>query len=415
MVMETLSSQVRRAASLQRAWFAIRANSWASRSGRTKQEAADFELNLSRNIKRLQDRLRKGYIFSKPLGVPKPKKNGTGKRGLVVAPIEDRVVQRAVLDVLQDHPSTQIRSILETPTSFGGIPGRGVLDAIRRIEQARIEGDAVFLAGSDISGFFTRIKVESVVEFVANATGDDAFVRLFDDALRVDLANVSELSAEDLALFPRAGIGVAQGCPLSALAGNIFLRDFDAVMNTDGVVCLRYIDDFILLCRSEKDARMAIQKARTLLEELDLSIYDPETHPAKAFIGPFSGDIHFLGHKLVPGRYPPTEENIASLMRGVEMDVEGFHEHVCRLRNRKTTNRRQSFAATVAAIDQRVMAWAGAFRASTCETTAAQVDDEIDRRIAKLIGLYSQAKKAGADRRRLFGVHSVLGGMVIAG
>lgn len=207
---------------------------------------------------------------------------------------------------------------------------------------------------------------------------------------------------------------MAQGCPLSALAGNIFLRDFDAAMNADGAICLRYIDDFILLCRSEADARRAMHKARTLLQELDLSIYDPNTHPDKAFIGPFSADIHFLGHKLVPRKYPPTEDNIASLMRGVELDVKGFEEHVSRLRGGRKTNRRQSYAATIAAIDQRVMAWAGAFSAATCEITASRVDEEIDRHIGKVINLYLRANKTTVDRRRLLGVHSVLGGMVVA-
>lgn len=299
----SLTLDVRRAATLQRAWFTIRANAASSKSGRSKKEAADFDYALSQNIKRIQDRLRSGYSFSKPHGALKPKKSGTGKRGLVIAPIEDRVVQRAILDVLQDHHAPTIRSVLETPTSFGGIPGRGVADAIRRIEGARRGEGIAFLAGSDISGFFTKIKVEPVVEFVATATGDHSFARLFDDALRVDLANTADLSPEDLALFPRAGIGVAQGCPLSAFAGNVFLRDFDAEMNQGDTICLRYIDDFILLARSKGEAERALEKARHLLEGLDLAIYDPATHPDKAFLGPFSSDIHFLGHELVPGKY----------------------------------------------------------------------------------------------------------------
>jgi hypothetical protein len=138
------------------------------------------------------------------------------------------------------------------------------------------------------------------------------------------------------------------------------------------------------------------------------------THPDKAFIGPFSSDIHFLGHKLVPGKYPPTDANIASLIHGIELDIDGFHTHVCRLREHRKTNRRQSFVATVSAIDQRVMAWSGAFCASTCEATAIRVDDEIDRQVAKLISMYSRAKGAVAERRKLFGVHSVLDGMLVA-
>jgi retron-type reverse transcriptase len=408
----SLTVEVRRAATLQQAWFAIRANASASRSGFTKREAAEFERALPQNIRALQERLRKGYAFKPSLGVLKMKKGGSGKRGLVVAPLADRIVQRAALDVLQRHDAPSIQSVLETPTSFGGIPGRGVADAIHMIERVRRDGGAVYLAGSDISGFFTKIDVASVVEFIAEATQDAGFTQLFNDALQVDLTNASELTPEELALFPRAGIGVAQGCPLSALAGNIFLRSFDALMNEGSTACLRYIDDFILLCQSESEAREALGKAKDLLKGMGLTTYDPVTHPNKAFLGPFSSKIEFLGHRMEPGKYPPTEGNVQSLLRGIELDIAGFHTHVQKIRSGRATNRRQSFVATVSSIDQRVMAWGGAFSASACSKTAEQVDHEIDRQIGKLIDMYSKAKKAGAPKRTLFGVHSVMDGLI---
>ena len=407
----SLDKEVRRTTTLQQAWFSIRDNARTSKSSTTKLEAREFEQKLPLQIRKLQDGLRKGYRFSPPVGVLIPKKSGGGHRGLVVSPLPDRVVQRAILDVLQRHDSRQVQAVMEAPTSFGGIPGRGVQDAIYEIERVRSQGGAVWLAGSDISGFFTKIEVAAVVDFVRQAVQDEAFTTLFRDALAVELANAAKMSPKDLELFPQEGIGVAQGCPLSALAGNIFLRDFDAAMNKGEVRCLRYIDDFILLCSSEAEAHSALAKAKQLLNGLGLTVYDPIQNPRKAFLGPFSGAIQFLGHRMEPGRYPPTEENIKSLLRGIQLDIAEFYTHTRKLLKGRCTSRRQSFVATVSSIDQRILSWCGAFCASSCEDTARRIDEEIDKMIAKLIDMYVKAKKAQAPRRKLFGVHSVLDGI----
>jgi retron-type reverse transcriptase len=257
-----LIKEVRKSATLHQAWFSIRDNARSSKSAKTKSEVREFEQALPLRIRSLQDKLRRGYEFQPSLGVLIPKPSGAGDRGLVVSPLPDRIVQRALLDVLHRHDSDTIQSIIECPTSFGGIPGRGVQDAIIEIERVRNADGAAWLAGSDISGFFTKIVVADVVDFVRDAVNDDDFTKLFEDALKVELANTSMMSPKDLELFPREGIGVAQGCPLSAFAGNIFLRNFDEVMNEGPITCLRYIDDFILLCSSETEARLAMTKAK---------------------------------------------------------------------------------------------------------------------------------------------------------
>ena len=79
-----------------------------------------------------------------------------GKRPIVVAPLPDRIVQRAILDVLQEATDLpHVQEVLATPTSVGGIRGRGVDTAIKLFDDRQLAGDR-FVAGSDISGFFTR-------------------------------------------------------------------------------------------------------------------------------------------------------------------------------------------------------------------------------------------------------------------
>jgi retron-type reverse transcriptase len=239
---------------LLNAWHAIRRNGETSRSPKTRQATKDFGADLPRQLRRIQERLRRApYIFAPQIGATPQKAKGTGKRPLVIAPLEDRIVQRAILDVLQGSDDLpRVREILLTPTSIGGIPGRGVGHAISLIDIAQKAGNANFVGGSDISGFFTKINQASVVDFIREQTDDDEFIDLIRRALKVELANANEMEPEDLRLFPTDETGVAQGCPLSALAGNIALRDFDAALNGRNITCIRYIDDFIVLGRRKE-------------------------------------------------------------------------------------------------------------------------------------------------------------------
>ena len=108
-------------------------------------------------------------------------------------------MQRAILDVLQDSDDLPgIREILSTPTSIGGIPGRGVGHAINLIDVAQKSGAANFVGGSDISGFFTKINQTAVVDFIHEQVDDDEFIDLVRRALKVELANANEIEPDDL-------------------------------------------------------------------------------------------------------------------------------------------------------------------------------------------------------------------------
>lgn len=206
-----------------------------------------------------------------------------------------------------------VQEVLATPTSIGGIRGRGVNHAIDLIEATYNEGMAKFVAGSDISGFFTRIRQSDVVEFVRNQTDDFEFVELFANALKVDLANADELDSDELRMFPTDDLGVAQGCPLSAFAGNLVLRHFDTQLNGKGIRCIRYIDDFIILGERRAFVAKAFESAAKLLDDLGMSIYRPEDRPDKSFFGEIGAGYEFLGYQIRPGVYLTRRATIEDL------------------------------------------------------------------------------------------------------
>jgi RNA-directed DNA polymerase len=408
----TLAKRVRATDTLLQAWHAIRRNGETSASRKTREETREFGADLPRQLRRLNERLREGYIFSKQFGATPEKENGKGKRPLVIAPIPDRIVQRAILDVLQDATELQeVQDVLATPTSIGGIRGRGVEHAVALIEESYEAGEAAYVAGSDISGFFTKIRQDAVVAFIRGQTDDTEFVDLFAQALRVDLSNADAMPPEDRKLFPTDEIGVAQGCPLSALAGNIVLRDFDIATNDRGIRCVRYIDDFIILGRQRAAVQKAFARAKQRLNAMDMTIYDPQSHRDKAFFGSIDEHFDFLGYQIIPGLFPPAKKNQASLIASVRQELDEGRAHILRAVGGDVSAKRpQYFGQTITAVDQRVRAWSGSFRASRCTDTAARIDATCNQLIAGFIEFYRDrtADLCQTDRRRVLGVHVLI-------
>ena len=408
---KTLCERVRSASVLVGAWHSIRRNAETSQTAATKQAARDFAQDLPRNLRRIQDRLRKGYAFEKAYGATPAKGVGkVGKRPIVVAPLPDRIVQRAILDVLQDAVDLpNVQEVLGTPTSVGGIKGRGVDTAIKLFDERHLAGDR-FVAGSDISGFFTKIPRDQVIELLRADTSEQDFLDLLRAALTVELINADALGPDERKLFPTGADGVAQGCPLSALAGNIVLQDFDRQMNDPmrGISCIRYIDDFILIGRSRSSVEKALGSAKTMLAALGMDIYDPVQSPKKAFIGEIGEPLVFLGYQIIPGRYPPSDGACEALLARVDALVKAGQVSIRKVvKGRPLTTADRCYAQTLAAIDNTAKGWRGSFRSSMCEVAFRALDRKIERRMQDFDAFYrSQTKGLDyATRRCALGVN----------
>jgi retron-type reverse transcriptase len=386
------------------AWHAIRRNAETSQQEKSKEAARKFGNDLPANLRALQDRLRAGYKFAKAHGATPPKGIGkVGIRPIVVAPLEDRIVQRAILDVLQDATEIQaVQRVLATPTSIGGIRGRGVDHAIKLFAECVEDGDQ-HVGGSDISGFFQKIPTPKVIQFLNDSGVESDFVRLVKDALTVELANEDRLSKEDRALFPTGEDGVAQGCPLSALAGNIVLEDFDRQMNDGKVTCIRYIDDFIICGKSLEVVREAMARAKAILAGLNMDIYDPVESPTKAFIGAVGEPHVFLGYRLVPGVYPPAPASCERLMTRIAALIKEGQRSISKaVTDRPFTSQDRCYAQTLVAIDHTVSGWRGSLKSSNCPDEFKRLDSLIDRRLLDFRRFFQEkmAKRTPAQHRR---------------
>jgi retron-type reverse transcriptase len=401
-------SDVWRLTRIRAAWNVVRTHGLASRSEETRKGVRRFEANLERNLRRISDQLRGNrFEFEKSTGVAVEKKSG-GRRPIVVAPVANRVVQRALLDVLAEQPG--IAAYLATETSFGAVRGSGVPEAIARAWAAMRDGYRYYLR-SDIPSFFANIDRSLVLKRIAEIVPDPPFRDLLAEATATDLENREELEAAGFAhLFPMESVGVPQGCSLSSLIGNVLLRDFDVSMNGAGVVCLRYVDDVLILACARRQLRGAVRSARDRLGKLGLGLYDPSQSPGKAEEGDSLADgFEFLGCRVSLAMIRPTPKKQRELLSRVR---EVLRESYAAMADASSVREdKAAVVETLAFIDRLLLGWGNQYSFCNDPNGLAALDRDITKLVGQYLGRFAARRdalppqSAEDDGRRLLGVH----------
>jgi retron-type reverse transcriptase len=389
----------------------IQENGRSSKSDEVRAELALFAEDAPGNLRRLQYQLaRSKFKFTAAKGVPIPKFDAEGRRTekvrpIVLAPVASRIVQRAVLNVLLTVPA--LGPFVRTPYSFGGLrrerpegkdaPSRGaapsaVPAAIKAALHEMSQGGS-YCASADIRAFFTRIPKSAVRAIVSEAVGDPEFLAFFDDAIRVELANMAALR-EKADLFPIEDIGVAQGNSLSPLLGNIILSDFDKQMNDGDCACIRYIDDFLILAPTERAANARLKKARDLLLRLGMDL-----SPEKSSVGarPVEEGFEFLGIQVCPGLIRPSSEAQRRLLTKIDGILEEGKRALAGFRKGQPLDRSKSFLAVLKRLDGTVDGWGKHYWFCNDGQTFAALDQKIWQCVREYLGCYTEIRAAVAE------------------
>lgn len=247
---------------------------------------------------------------------------------------------------------------------------------------AAIDGGAKFYFQSDIRAFFTKIPTDKVVDFVRRETGDEPFVKLFAKALEVHLANEDELVGYTH-LFPKGGIGVAQGSSLSAFAGNVLLYDMDQKLNTMGVTAVRYIDDILMVSADLSSIDAAKAYAEKTLTDFGFGLYTPADGPEKAAQGECSRSINFLGCTLQPKRCVPSAKSIDNMKEGVRETLAASKSAIKEALAKGTTlNAKQSQSAVLDSLGKRIYGWQKSFAFCNQRQPFEHLDDYVAKQVA---------------------------------
>jgi RNA-directed DNA polymerase len=393
--------------SLKLAWQRIRANGSVSSAAETRVAVEMFDRDESRNIYNIQRRLHAdSFEFEPQKGVLKNKKSG-GKRGIVMASVHNRIVERAWLDCLQSK-SRFVQQVINLRTSVGGVPNRSVPHGLRLIRDAFLEGKVHYVR-SDISGFFDHVPRSLVLAKIAHGIDDARFLRTLDAATTVVLANEIALG-EERRVFPTNEEGVAQGSPLSPLFGNILLYDFDLRFNDRGIICIRFIDDFVLLGDIGRNVSKAFQNAKEMLKSLGLSCHDPfsgKTNSDKAAYGRVDDGFVFLGYDIRPGLFQPSRQAREKLEKVVDGHLYRGKQAILEVKRAGNSfESRQRYAQTLTLIDKVMRGWGDAFAYGNAPSTMENLDRKIDVQLNKFRNWFAEQLR-DADwktKRRLGGV-----------
>jgi group II intron reverse transcriptase/maturase len=234
-----------------------------------------------------------------------PKSNGK-LRPLGLPALEDKLVQRAVADLLESIYEQDFHEF-----SYGFRPGRSAHDALRDLRQG-LQSGIHHVIDCDISAFFDNLQHDKLLSILRQRVKDGRVLELIESWLKAGIMDGKEL------VFPDKGS--PQGSVISPLLANVYLHEvldtwFVEVVTAHcrgKVVLYRYADDFVIGCELESDARriMATLPKRFAKYGLEvnaektrmISFRRPPRNYSRQTHGPKPGTFCFLGFTHYWGR-----------------------------------------------------------------------------------------------------------------
>jgi RNA-directed DNA polymerase len=206
-------------------------------------------------------------------------KEGGKSRSLGIPTVVDRVIQQAMLQILSPLYEKQFSA-----HSYGFRPKRSAHQALQKCQQYITEG-YLFAVDLDLEKFFDTVNQQKLVEVLSRTIRDGRVISLIHRYLQAGVMVGGK--------FDRTPEGVPQGGPLSPLLSNIMLNELDKELEKRGHRFVRYADDLIILCRSERAAERTMSHLVPFIEgKLFLKVNRDKS--AVCYIS----KVRFLGHSF---------------------------------------------------------------------------------------------------------------------
>jgi len=231
-----------------------------------------YEADLEHNLTDLHKRVQSGAYRALPSRrqyIPKP--DGR-QRPLAVAALEDKIVARAVVTVLNAIYEEQFLGF-----SYGFRPGRGTHDAMDALVVGISSTKVNWIIDADIRGFFDEVSQGWLVQFLEHRIADPRIIRLIQKWLKAGVLEAGVVTISEK--------GTGQGSVVSPLLANIYLHYvFDLWAErwrrreaAGDMIFVRYADDIIIGVQHEADARRFLDAMRKRLQEFSLSLHPDKT------------------------------------------------------------------------------------------------------------------------------------------
>jgi RNA-directed DNA polymerase len=344
---QALMEEVASSANLNQAYKRVKANKGAAGvDGMSTTELLPWlRMNRERLIAGLLDGSYKPKTV-RGVAIPKP---GGGTRQLGIPTVVDRLVQQAILQVLEP-----ILDPTFSASSFGFRPGRSAHQALAQAQSYVADGRGI-VVDIDLEKFFDRVNHDILMARLARRIGDKRLLKIVRRFLEAGMM--------------QAGVcieryeGTPQGGPLSPLLANLLLDDLDKELERRGHRFCRYADDCNIYVRSQAAGERVMASLVAFLEsKLRLRV-----NGAKSAVAPV-WERSFLGHRLLSdGRLGIAPK---SLTRAKD-----------RLRRMTRRNRGIALERMIGEVNSFTTGWVMYFRHAVCKSALRDIDEWLRRKL----------------------------------
>jgi group II intron reverse transcriptase/maturase len=231
-----------------------------------------YEQGLEERIKDLHGRVYRGAYRALPsrrIYIPKP--DGR-QRPLGIAALEDKIVQQAVVRVLNAIYEGDFIGF-----SYGFRPKRSAHDALDALSAGIVRKKVNWIVDADVRGFFDHLDHGRLVEFIERRVGDPRVLRLIQKWLKAGVSEDGEWS--------ETKVGTPQGAVVSPLLANIYLHyvldqwviEWRKRFASGDVIMIRYADDFVLGFQRRKEAERFLEQLQERLGTFGLELHSDKT------------------------------------------------------------------------------------------------------------------------------------------
>jgi len=207
-----------------------------------------------------------------------PKENGK-QRQLGIPTVVDRVIQQSIAQKL-----TSIYEPQFSDSSYGFRPKRSAHQALRKCQDYITQG-YIYAVDIDLERFFDTVNHSKLIEVLSRTIKDGRVVSLIHKYLNAGVMHEDH--------YEETYEGVPQGGPLSPLLANILLNELDQELEKRGHKFVRYADDLVILCKSNRRAERTMESIISYIERsLFLKVNRDKSQVATV------NDIKFLGYSF---------------------------------------------------------------------------------------------------------------------
>jgi RNA-directed DNA polymerase len=267
-------------------------------AGVDNQRVSQMKVHKDQTVEKLEQELRAAQY--RPQAVKRvwiPKAGSKEKRPLGVPTLRDRIVQGALLHVVEPIFERDF-----APQSYGFRPGKGCKEALGRVEEL-LKGGYDWVVDADLKSYFDTIPQDQLMERIKEKIADGRVLKLLGQMLQAGVM-------DSVKGWQPSEQGTPQGAVISPLLSNIYLDGLDWRMARKGFEMVRYADDFIVLCRNQAEALEALELISRWAEESGLTLHPTKTRLVEASR---AGGFDFLGYHFERGMKWPRKKSMDKL------------------------------------------------------------------------------------------------------